>query len=95
MATYIILSKQSQDSSNGPENFRKIADEVSERIKTECPDVKWKDSYATIGPYDVVDVVEATAPSQVAKAAMIIRKESNSMTTTMTASPWKEFLDEF
>ena len=37
-------------------------------------------SFATIGRFDVVDVVEAEDPTQVEKAAMIIRAYGHSTT---------------
>lgn len=92
MATYVILSRLSPEAFRDPKDFRKLAAEVSERIRTECPGVTWKDSYATFGRFDVVDVVEANDPKQIEKAAMIIRAYGHSTTETLAATPWKEFL---
>ncbi len=69
-----------------------MAKEVSTKIKSECPGVKWKDSFATLGRFDVVDIVEAHDPKQIEKAAMIIRAYGHSTTETLLATPWKEFL---
>ena len=52
----------------------------------------WKDSFATLGRFDVVDIVESEDPHQVAKAAMIIRAYGKSETETMSARPWDDFL---
>ncbi len=52
----------------------------------------WDDRYATLGRFDVVDVVEAKDPEQVNKAAMIIRAYGHSKTETLLATPWKHFL---
>ena len=92
MATYVILSRLSPEAFRDPKDFKKIAAEVSERIKTECPGVTWKDSYATFGRFDVVDVVGADDPKQIEKVAMIIRAYGHSTTETLAATPWKEFL---
>ena len=92
MQTYIILSKISPDALQTPDDFRQKADTVKEKIRNECPDVVWKDSYAVKGAYDVVDIVECGDPGQVDKASMIIRSHGRSDTQTMQASPWKEFL---
>ncbi len=93
MATYIILSRISPEAFSDPFEFRKIAETVSSKIKIECPGVVWKDSYATTGRFDVVDIVESDDPKQIAKAAMIIRSYGHSITETLTATPWKEFLE--
>lgn len=93
MATYIILSRFSPDSFRDPKDLKKLADTVSSKIRKECPGVTWKQSFATMGQYDVVDVVESNDRSQVERAAMIIRAYGHSSTETLVGTPWKDFLD--
>jgi uncharacterized protein with GYD domain len=93
MATHVILSRFSPGSFSDPHEFRLLAKTVSEKIKSECPGVTWKDSYCTMGRYDAVDIVESDDPSQVQKAAMIIRSYGRSLTETLPATPWKEFIN--
>lgn len=95
MSTYVILSRLSPGAANEPSQFRRLAEKVAERIKAECPNVEWKDSYALMGRYDVLDVVEADEPTEVEKAAMILRAEAGETTETMPATPWKEFTSAF
>ncbi len=92
MATYMILSKLCVRAVQDPGDVRQLADTVSQKIKAECPNVRWKDSYALMGSYDVVDIVEADSPAAVEKAAMIIRCYGHATTETMHATPWKDFL---
>jgi uncharacterized protein with GYD domain len=92
MATYVILSRVAPTAFDDPKDFTKLAKAVSEHIKKECPNVKWKESFATMGRFDVVDVVESDDPHQVARAAMIIRAYGKSETETLSAMPWEEFL---
>jgi uncharacterized protein with GYD domain len=92
MATYVILSRFSPEAFHDPKDFKKLAEEVSSRIKSECPGVRWKASYATMGRFDVVDLVESDDPKQVSKAAMIIHAYGHSTTETLPATPWDEFL---
>jgi uncharacterized protein with GYD domain len=92
MATYIILSRFSPEAFATLKQFKDLAGSVSERIKSECPGVKWKESFATLGRFDAVDVVEADDPKDVEKVTMIIRAYGNSATETLLATPWKEFL---
>jgi uncharacterized protein with GYD domain len=40
---------------------------VTEKIKTECPGVVWKESFATLGRFDVVDIVQAADPKELEK----------------------------
>jgi len=92
MATYVILSRISPEAIREPREFKQLAEKVSAKIKSDCPQVKWKESYATLGRFDVVDIVESDDPKQIAKAAMIIRSYGHSTTETRLATPWKEFL---
>ncbi len=92
MATYIILSRISPEAFADPKKYKELAAAVSEKIKRECPGVVWKDSYATLGRFDVVDIVEADDPKQVGKAAMIIHAYGHSTTETLLATPWDDFV---
>lgn len=92
MATYVILSRFSPEAFGDPKDFKKMAEKVSAKIKSECPEVAWKQSFATLGRFDVVDIVECDDLKQVERAAMIIRAYGHSITETLFATPWKEFL---
>lgn len=92
MATYVILSRFSPEAFRDPKDFTRVAATVAEKIKAECPGVAWKNSYATMGRFDVVDIVESDDPKQVERAAMLIRAYGHSTTETLYATPWKEFL---
>ncbi|MEE9516481.1 MAG: GYD domain-containing protein [Candidatus Adiutricales bacterium] len=93
MARYIILSRFSPDAFTEASEFKTIARRVSEKIKEDCPGIKWLDSYATLGRFDVIDLVEAENPKDVERAAMIIRGLGHSTTETLPGTPWKEFLE--
>ena len=93
MGTYIILTRISPEAFKDPREFKQLAANVSERIKSDCPKVIWKQSFAVMGRFDVVDIVESDDPKNVEKAAMIIRALGHSTTETMFATSWKEFLE--
>jgi uncharacterized protein with GYD domain len=93
MATYIILSEISPQAFTEVREFKSVATAVNKKIKSECPGVTWKQSFVTMGRFDVVDIVEADDPKDVGRAAMIIRATGRSRTETMLATEWKEFLD--
>ena len=94
MPTYVILSKISPDAFQDPKEFRKLAADVSSRIRKQCPGVTWKQSFATLGRFDVVDIVESRDPEQVARAALLIRGYGHASTETLPATEWKDFLEE-
>jgi len=92
MATYVILCRVSPEAFTDVKGFKQLAKNVSEKIKSDCPGVVWKNSFALMGHYDVIDIVESDDLEQVEKAAMIIRAYGHSTTETLVATPWKEFL---
>ena len=56
MPTYVILSRFSPEAFRDPKEFSKLAEMVTQKIKSECPGIAWKESYATLGRFDVVDM---------------------------------------
>jgi uncharacterized protein with GYD domain len=80
VATYVILSRFSPEAFDDPKDFTRLAEQVSKKIKSECPGVQWRHSYATLGRFDVVDIVESDDMRQVERAAMIIRGYGHSTT---------------
>ena len=93
MTTYVILCRVSPEAFADAKGFKQLAAKVSEKIKSECPKVVWKESFATMGRFDVIDIIESDDPEEVEKAAMIIRAYGRSTTETLVATPWKDFLD--
>ncbi len=94
MATYVILSKIAPAAFDDPRGLKKIAKNVADKIRRECKGVTWKQSYALMGRFDVIDIVEASDVSEVEKAALIIRAYGHASTETMPATPWNSFIDE-
>jgi len=92
MATYVILSQVSPEAFRDPKDFKKLAATVVAKVEKDCPGVVFKASYATLGRFDFVDIVESDDPKQVEKAAMLIRAYGHSITETLVATPWEEFL---
>ena len=93
MATYVILSRLSPNAFRDPKDFKQLAANVSEKISSQCPAVVWKSSYVTMGRFDVIDILESDDPQQVERAAMIIRADGHATTETLSATPWKQFLE--
>jgi uncharacterized protein with GYD domain len=93
MSTYIILSRVSPEAFRTSKDFKQAAKAVLAHLKSDCPGVIWKDSYATMGRFDFIDTVVADDPKKVEKAAMIIRAYGHSTTETLLATPWKEFIE--
>lgn len=93
MGTYVILTRFTPETDTNPARFRGLADKVEAHVKQECPGVTWKESFSTAGSCDVVDIVESDDAAEVQKAAMLIRDVAHAQTETLTATPWKHFLE--
>ncbi|MFO7605544.1 MAG: GYD domain-containing protein [Desulfurivibrionaceae bacterium] len=93
MQTYIILSRFTSRTVTDPNELKSVAKVVSDKIRSECPGIHWKESYALMGRFDVVDIVETDDLKEVQKTAMIIRSYGNAATETMIATPWHDFLE--
>ncbi len=87
MNTYIILSRFSPQAFDDPKHFVELAEQVSKKIKSDCQGVQWKGSYACLGRFDVIDIVEARDPKEIEKVAMIIRALGHSTTETLLCTP--------
>lgn len=94
MATYVMLSRLHAGAFSDPSEFKTMAATVKDHIKKDCPDIDWKKSFAVMGRYDVVDIVECDDPAQVKRAAMIVNAYGHSATETMPATEWDRFLEK-
>ena len=91
MATYAMLTRLTPEAVKAPADLQKLEKSVSERIRKECPQVKWLANYAILGPYDYLDMFEAPDETVAAKIAMIVRSFGHAQTETWTALPWERF----
>ncbi len=92
MATFVMLSRFSPEAFRQPSGFKELAKRVSKELKSQCPEVKWKDSYSLLGRFDVVDIFDAPDEKAAEKVGMIVRAYGHAGTETLIATPWNEFL---
>lgn len=91
MPTYVVLTRLTPETVKSPSDLQRLERAVSERIRKECPQVKWLANYAILGPYDYLDLFEAPDEAAAAKVVMIIRSFGHAHTETWTALPWERF----
>jgi uncharacterized protein with GYD domain len=91
MTTYVMLTRLTPETVNSPADLKKLEKTCNERIRAECPQVKWVANYAILGPYDYLDIFEAPDETIAAKVVMIIRSFGHATTETWTALPWERF----
>jgi uncharacterized protein with GYD domain len=91
MATFVMLTRLSPEAVAEPRAFEQLSQQVTEKIKAQCPEVKWLGNYAVLGPYDYVDIFEAPDTETATKVAVIIRSFGHATTETWAATPWERF----
>jgi uncharacterized protein with GYD domain len=91
MATYVMLTRLSPDALKGPDSIGQLNEQVDERIKADCPEVHWVANYALLGPYDYLDIFEATDEEAAMKVALIVRSFGHATTEIWGATTWERF----
>ena len=91
MATFIMLTRLSHGALKSPKGLEELERQVADRISAECPEVEWSASYATLGPYDYVDIFQTPDIESATKVATIIRTFGHAQTETWAATDWQRF----
>jgi uncharacterized protein with GYD domain len=91
MPTYVLLSSFSSDAIIEPEEMASLNSTVKKRVKKECADVVWKDSYVLLGRYDSLDIFTAPDNETASKVAMVIRSFGHATTEILPATQWEAF----
>lgn len=92
MATYIMLTRLSPEALTRPGSVADLNKKVEDRIRQECPGVKWIANYAVLGPCDYVDIFEAPDTDAATRVALLVRSFGHATTETWVATPWDRFL---
>jgi uncharacterized protein with GYD domain len=91
MATYIMLTRLSPETLKTPESVIELNKRVEQRVRRECPGVKWLSNYAVLGPADYVDIFEAPDSEVATKVSLLVRSFGHATTETWIATPWERF----
>lgn len=93
MATYVMLTRLSPEALSRPESVTELNRQVEERLKQDCPDVRWIANYAVLGPCDYLDIFEASDADSATKVALLVRSYGHATTETWVATQWNRFVD--
>jgi uncharacterized protein with GYD domain len=91
MATFIMLTRLNPDAVRSPRDLEQLEREAMKRVREECPDVEWLNSYAVLGPYDYLDVFIANDIETAARVSALIRTFGHAQTEIWTATDWDRF----
>ena len=93
MGTYVLLTKLSSESLGDLHKRENIGRKWFEAVKVKCPEVKWIDHFALLGPFDFMDIYEAPGEEVAAKVSMITMAKGAVKAETWPALPYKRFLE--
>ncbi len=93
MQTFILLTKLSPDVSKQMKDRAELGRAWLDRVKEKCPDVKFLDHYALLGPYDFIDIYQAPDAETAAKVSMISLANGAFEAQSITAIPYKHFVE--
>jgi uncharacterized protein with GYD domain len=92
MATYVMLTRLSSEALTAPGAVEELNKKVEDRVRAECPGVKWLANYAVLGPCDYLDLFEAPDTDTATRVALLVRSFGHATTETWVATPWDRFL---
>ena len=92
MPTFVLLTKLSPEAVKDLSSIEQLEKKVAEKIRSQCPGVKWIGSYSIMGPYDYLDLFEAPDDKAASKVSLIVRSFGHATTETWVATPWEKFV---
>ncbi len=93
MATFILLTKLSSDNLSSFKKRETVGRKWLGKVKEDCPEVKWLEHYALLGPFDFMDIYEAPSPEVAAKVSMITMSRGAVKAETWAALPYKKYME--
>jgi len=93
MPTFIMLTRLSSQAISSPKKLETLEKMVVDRIRSECPNVEWLHNFATMGPYDYVDIFRAPDAQNAFKVSTIVRSFGHAHTEVWNATEWAQFKD--
>ena len=91
MATFVMLTRLGHGAHISAQQVSAHSYDVMERIRHNCPDVLWQQSYAILGPADYLDIFTAPDIETAIKVATIIRTMTHTTTEIWAAAEWSAF----
>ena len=91
MPTFIMLTRLDPEAVRSPRKLEQLEKDVMARIRKECPGVEWDNSFATLGPYDYLDIFRASDIESAARVSALIRSYGHAQTEIWAATEWSRF----
>jgi uncharacterized protein with GYD domain len=93
MATFVLMTKLAPEVQRQMKDRQEIGKQFLATVSKKCPGVRWIAHYALLGPYDFMDIYEATDEEEAAKVSMISQSLGATRAESWTALPYSRFLE--
>ena len=93
MPTYILVTKLSPELMGQIKRRDEIGHLWREKVKENCPGVKFLSHYALLGKYDFLDIFEARDEEEATKVSLISTSNGALQAESWTAIPYPKFLE--
>jgi len=91
--TYILMTKLAPEISKQVRDRSQLGRTWLDQVKEKCPEVRFLQHYALLGPYDFLDIYEAPDAETAAKVSMISQVNGAFQAQSWTAIPYKRFVE--
>jgi GYD domain len=88
MPTFIMLTRLNPEAVRSPRELEQLERDAMKRVREECPNVEWLNSYAVLGPCDYLDVFITNDIEIAARVSALIRTFGHAQTEIWTAAGW-------
>ena len=93
MKTYVLLTKLSPEVSARMRDRQALGRNWLDEVKEKCPEVEFVAHYAILGEFDFLDIYKAPDDETAALVSLISRKRGAAEARSLTAIPYKDFVE--